>query len=90
MCVHLKQTKPFMLTDDAGLNIGVHREAAEHFLAALSFHDRNASDDWDSNINDSGSLWPTLRRALNALVGLLESSIWIAMLTRVSEYAPAG
>ncbi len=55
---------------DLGLNIGVHREAAEHFLAALSLHDRNVRDEPDAMINDSGSLWTTLRRALIALVSI--------------------
>ncbi|OCF33079.1 hypothetical protein I316_05124 [Kwoniella heveanensis BCC8398] len=57
----------------ACLNIGVYKEAAEHFLAALSLHPAQASvgsvngDSTDVQLYDSGSLWSTLRRALVAL-----------------------
>ncbi|WVQ93997.1 hypothetical protein IAU59_001075 [Kwoniella sp. CBS 9459] len=57
----------------ACLNIGVYKEAAEHFLAALSLHPAQASkgsldgDFTDAQLYDSGSLWSTLRRALTAL-----------------------
>ncbi|WVF66382.1 hypothetical protein IAT40_001122 [Kwoniella sp. CBS 6097] len=57
----------------ACLNIGVYKEAAEHFLAALSLHPAQASkggingDVTDVQSYDSGSLWSTLRRALIAL-----------------------
>lgn len=70
MCVIYQEPCPVVgdADDPSGLNIGVHREAAEHFLAALSLHDRNAADEPDAQIYDSGSLWTTLRRALVALV----------------------
>jgi hypothetical protein len=47
-----------------GLNIGVHKEAAEHFLAALSLHARDA----EKEQRDSTPIWLTLRRALIAMV----------------------
>lgn len=50
----------------ACLNIGVHKEAAEHFLAALSLHARDA----EKEQRDSTPIWLTLRRALIAMVGL--------------------
>ncbi|KAK8845376.1 hypothetical protein IAR55_006089 [Kwoniella newhampshirensis] len=50
----------------ACLNIGVHREAAEHFLAALSLHP-SQRDSSDAQIYHSGSLWSTLRRSLVAM-----------------------
>jgi len=46
------------------LNIGVHKEAAEHFLAALSLHARDA----EKEQRDSTPIWLTLRRALIAMV----------------------
>lgn len=52
----------------ACLNIGVHKEAAEHFLAALSMHAKDA----EKEQRDSTPIWLTLRRALIAMVsGLL-------------------
>jgi len=48
----------------ACLNIGVHKEAAEHFLAALSLHARDA----EKEQRDSTPIWLTLRRALIAMV----------------------
>ncbi|ORY31920.1 hypothetical protein BCR39DRAFT_524607 [Naematelia encephala] len=62
----------------ACLNIGVYREAAEHFLAALSMHQRDSSNpeknrdgnNTTSNVTgmyESGGLWNTLRRALSAM-----------------------
>ncbi|WWD22321.1 hypothetical protein CI109_106812 [Kwoniella shandongensis] len=50
----------------ACLNIGVHKEAAEHFLAALSLHP-SQRDSSDAQIYDSGTLWSTLRRSLVAM-----------------------
>ncbi|WVO14903.1 hypothetical protein L204_102542 [Cryptococcus depauperatus] len=52
----------------ACMNIGVHREAVEHFLAALSLHPLHQSDSQDARIlNDSASLWSTLRKSLIAM-----------------------
>ena len=45
----------------AGLNIGAHKEAAEHFLSALSMQQSN-------NGETSDQLWFTLRRALMSMV----------------------
>jgi peroxin-5 len=45
----------------AGLNIGAHREAAEHFLSALTMQQLN-------NGETSDQLWFTLRRALLSMV----------------------
>ena len=44
-----------------GLNIGADKEAAEHFLSALSLQDTTNGD-------SSDQLWYTLRRALLAMV----------------------
>ena len=44
-----------------GLNIGAHREAAEHFLSALAMQQSN-------NGETSDQLWFTLRRAFIAMV----------------------
>ena len=61
----------------ACLNIGVHREAAEHFLAALSSHTSSSTERTERNpqSDDSGSLWMVLRRALIALVSQLLSTV---------------
>ncbi|KAL1412059.1 Peroxisomal membrane signal receptor PTS1 [Vanrija albida] len=48
----------------ACLNIGVHREAAEHFLAALAMQ---PTDPMGVAAPEAYSLWATLRRALIAL-----------------------
>jgi peroxin-5 len=48
----------------ACLNIGVHREAAEHFLAALALQ---PNDGGGGTAPEAYSLWATLRRALIAL-----------------------
>ncbi|WOO80176.1 Peroxisomal targeting signal receptor [Vanrija pseudolonga] len=48
----------------ACLNIGVHREAAEHFLAALAMQ---PTDPMGVAAPEAYSLWSTLRRALIAL-----------------------
>ena len=61
--------KPRADGEESGLNIGVHREAAEHFLAALSQHDGQAKHKADA-LYDSANLWASLRRALDALVNL--------------------
>jgi peroxin-5 len=45
----------------AGLNIGADKEAAEHFLSALSLQTSNDTSD---------QLWFTLRRALLSMVRL--------------------
>jgi hypothetical protein len=47
-----------------GLNIGADKEAAEHFLSALSLQDTTNGD-------SSDQLWHTLRRALIAMVRAL-------------------
>lgn len=44
-----------------GLNIGAHKEAAEHFLSALTLQDDSAGE-------SSGPLWFTLRRAFISMV----------------------
>ncbi|BEI83734.1 hypothetical protein CcaverHIS002_0403380 [Cutaneotrichosporon cavernicola] len=48
----------------ACLNIGVHREAAEHFLAALALQ---PNDGGGGTAPEAYSLWATLRRSLIAL-----------------------
>jgi peroxin-5 len=50
---------PPLLIEDKGLNIGVHREAAEHFLAALSL-----SRTGDGGQDEYSSIYGPLRRAL--------------------------
>ena len=47
-----------------GLNIGAHKEAAEHFLSALSMQRSN-------NGETSDQLWFTLRRALLSMVSMV-------------------
>ena len=47
--------------DHTGLNIGAHKEAAEHFLSALNLQETSSGD-------TSEPLWLTLRRALMAMV----------------------
>ena len=44
-----------------GLNIGATKEAAEHFLSALSMQDSSAGE-------KSEQLWFTLRRTFDAMV----------------------
>lgn len=44
-----------------GLNIGADKEAAEHFLSALSLQESTSGD-------TSDQLWFTLRRALQSMV----------------------
>lgn len=54
----------FRTTDDqitAGLNIGAHKEAAEHFLSALNLQESTSGD-------TSEQLWFTLRRAFLSMV----------------------
>lgn len=48
-----------------GLNINADKEAAEHFLTALSLQETASGD-------KSDQLWFTLRRALLAMVCLLK------------------
>lgn len=48
------------LTKYQGLNIGAHKEAAEHFLSALSLQESGEGE-------KSEQLWFTLRRALLAM-----------------------
>jgi peroxin-5 len=50
------------LFDAAGLNLGAHREAAEHFLSALAMQEATGGP-------SSIQVWTTLRRALVAMVG---------------------
>ena len=50
----------------AGLNIGAHKEAAEHFLSALCMQQSN-------NGETSDQLWFTLRRALMSMVSMVRS-----------------
>jgi tetratricopeptide (TPR) repeat protein len=56
------------------LNIGVYQEAAEHLLSALSLHHQNDDNYANSlltkaeQVNQSQSLWSTLRRALFSMV----------------------
>ena len=49
-----------------GLNIGVHREAAEHFLAALSLSQRNAGAG-GTGTEEYSSIYGPLRRALTGM-----------------------
>ena len=51
----------------AGLNIGVQKEAAEQFLAALAMHDSGRTGTGEGD--DSMAVWLVLRRALLAMVG---------------------
>jgi len=52
----------------AGLNIGVYKEAAEHFLAALSMHPKEDKDDVNTWRNEGSTpIWYTLRRTLVAM-----------------------
>lgn len=51
--------------DSLGLNINADKEAAEHFLTALSLQETASGD-------KSDQLWFTLRRALLAMVSLLK------------------
>lgn len=46
----------------AGLNIGAHKEAAEHFLSALSMQEASGGGE------TSDQLWFTLRRAFLTMV----------------------
>ena len=50
-----------------GLNIGAHKEAAEHFLSALSMQEATG--------DKSKQLWQTLRRAFLSMVRLPHSTI---------------
>lgn len=61
-CVPLENMS--MLISDSGLNIGAFKEAAEHFLSAISLQENSPGD-------SSHQLWYTLRRALQSMVGLL-------------------
>ena len=56
-----------------GLNIGADKEAAEHFLSALSLQDTTNGD-------SSDQLWFTLRRALLAMVRNFFSGIALCLL----------
>jgi hypothetical protein len=57
----------YILTNTCtGLNIGADKEAAEHFLSALSLQEATNGD-------TSDQLWFTLRRALQSMVGLFRS-----------------
>lgn len=60
-CVPLLMVRPL---GGKGLNIGAHKEAAEHVLSALALQDTTEGE-------KSEQLWFTLRRALNAMVRLL-------------------
>ena len=51
------------------INIGCYKEAAEHFLSALSMHKQG------HQVNTSNNLWDTLRRTF-AMVQLLFDSIY--------------
>jgi peroxin-5 len=60
--VRLRQaSKHIWLTSCVGLNIGAHKEAAEHFLSALVMQE-------STNGQTSDQLWFTLRRAFIAMV----------------------
>lgn len=52
----------FKLISRVGLNIGAHKEAAEHFLSALSMQESTGGG------HTSDQLWLTLRRAFIAMV----------------------
>jgi hypothetical protein len=49
------------LNRSSGLNIGAFKEAAEHFLSAISLQENSSGD-------SSNQLWYTLRRALQSMV----------------------
>lgn len=53
--------KHIRLTSCVGLNIGAHKEAAEHFLSALAMQEGTSGQ-------TSDQLWFTLRRAFVAMV----------------------
>jgi hypothetical protein len=62
--VRLRQaSKHIWLTSCVGLNIGAHKEAAEHFLSALVMQE-------STNGQTSDQLWFTLRRAFIAMVNI--------------------
>ncbi|KAG0352175.1 Peroxisomal membrane signal receptor PTS1, partial [Gamsiella multidivaricata] len=45
------------------INIGCHKEAAEHLLGALSMHQADGEGNGQGgSVNVSGNLWETLRR----------------------------
>jgi peroxin-5 len=52
------------LTVSSGLNIGAHKEAAEHFLSGIAMQEMTEGD-------TSDQLWFTLRRSLLAMVSIL-------------------
>jgi hypothetical protein len=51
-----------------GLNIGAHKEAAEHFLSAITMQEASGSE-------TSEQLWSTLRRAFLAMVWIFNSGL---------------
>lgn len=51
-----------------GLNIGAHKEAAEHFLSALSMQEQSAGE-------TSDQLWFTLRRALMSMASAVSRPV---------------
>lgn len=67
----MSKTSPLSRTvayrnDPLGLNIGAHKEAAEHFLSALSMQD--VTGEQLSSDNTSKQLWSTLRRTFFTMV----------------------
>ena len=57
------------LNNSPGLNIGAHKEAAEHFLSALSLQETSGTSE------TSDTLWSTLRKALYDMVWLFALSL---------------
>ncbi|KAG6850948.1 hypothetical protein H0H93_005817 [Arthromyces matolae] len=62
----------------ACLNIGAHKEAAEHFLSALNLQE-------SSNGDTSDQLWYTLRRALIAMVSASKTKLVYMVLMSEQE-----
>lgn len=72
VCLSRQPSKPIRLTFCVGLNIGAHKEAAEHFLSALAMQET-------TNGQTSDQLWFTLRRAFIAMVDTLFSLVEISL-----------
>jgi peroxin-5 len=74
-CTLLSLSLPCTITNEtaidasSGLNLGAHKEAAEHFLSALEMQGAGTSR------GSSEQLWQTLRRAFLAMVGPIPRNI---------------
>jgi peroxin-5 len=62
--LHLRPSSSFIIRS-SGLNIGAHKEAAEHFLSALTMQEASGPE-------TSEQLWFTLRRVFLAMVCLCD------------------